>query len=163
MQTIDVIRTMIDYNYAAHRRLWVSIMALDDAQFTAAVPYSHGSIRDQVIHLCSVDASWLRGLREDPDARGFRYDPASYPTRESARALFESTATEVIAYVATLDDGKLQVKGKGMPVAVWQVLLHIVNHGTDHRAQILRAVHDLGGPTFGQDLLYYFQGRLTPA
>jgi uncharacterized damage-inducible protein DinB len=35
------------------------------------------------------------------------------------------------------------------------VLLHVANHGTDHRAQLLRALHDFGAPTFDQDLILY--------
>jgi uncharacterized damage-inducible protein DinB len=37
----------------------------------------------------------------------------------------------------------------------WQVLSHLVNHGTDHRAQVLRALHELGAPTFSQDLIHH--------
>ncbi|MBK7915376.1 MAG: hypothetical protein IPJ94_03790 [Chloroflexi bacterium] len=29
-------------------------------------------------------------------------------------------------------------------LVVWQVLLHVANHGTDHRAQLLRLLNDLG-------------------
>jgi uncharacterized damage-inducible protein DinB len=38
---------------------------------------------------------------------------------------------------------------------VWQVLLHVVNHGTDHRAQILRLLNDLGGYTEYQDYIIH--------
>jgi uncharacterized damage-inducible protein DinB len=38
---------------------------------------------------------------------------------------------------------------------VWQVLLHVVNHGTDHRAQILRQLNDLGVETKWQDYIFY--------
>ena len=39
--------------------------------------------------------------------------------------------------------------------ARWQILLHMVNHGTDHRAQILARLHELGAPTTEQDLVLY--------
>jgi uncharacterized damage-inducible protein DinB len=38
---------------------------------------------------------------------------------------------------------------------VWQVLLHVVNHGTDHRAQLLRQLNDLGVKTISQDYIFY--------
>lgn len=38
---------------------------------------------------------------------------------------------------------------------VWQVLLHVVNHGTDHRAQLLRLLNDLGVKTTSQDYIFY--------
>ena len=39
-----------------------------------------------------------------------------------------------------------------MPGPRWQALLHLVNHGTDHRATVLERLHALGVPTFDQDL-----------
>jgi uncharacterized damage-inducible protein DinB len=42
----------------------------------------------------------------------------------------------------------------------WQVLLHVVNHGTDHRAQLLRLLNDLGGETTSQDYIFYVYENL---
>jgi isoleucyl-tRNA synthetase len=36
-----------------------------------------------------------------------------------------------------------------------EVLLHVVNHGTDHRAQLLRQLNDLGMETVSQDYIFY--------
>jgi uncharacterized damage-inducible protein DinB len=43
---------------------------------------------------------------------------------------------------------------------VWQVLLHVVNHGTDHRAQLLRLLNDLGVKTTSQDYIFYVYDHL---
>ena len=40
-----------------------------------------------------------------------------------------------------------------------EVLIHVVNHGTDHRAQILARLHELGAPTLEQDLMLYLWER----
>jgi uncharacterized damage-inducible protein DinB len=45
-------------------------------------------------------------------------------------------------------------------LTVWQVLLHVVNHGTDHRAQVLRILHDFGAPTTAQDYIFYVYDNL---
>jgi len=37
----------------------------------------------------------------------------------------------------------------------WQVLLHVANHATDHRAQLLRVLHDLGVDTKSQDYIFH--------
>jgi uncharacterized damage-inducible protein DinB len=42
---------------------------------------------------------------------------------------------------------------------VWQVLLHVVNHCTDHRAQLLRLLSDLGLQTSYQDYIFYVYGH----
>lgn len=159
MPTPEIIRLMTAYNYSYQQRLWDSIMTLTDEQFTAEIPYSHGSIRNHMVHLANVDAAWLRGLQEDPNARTYRHKPEDYPTREGARALCANAAAEVKTYIETLDEAALEYHPKGLPMNRWQVLLHLVNHGTDHRAQVLRALHDFGAPTFDQDLVYYMMSR----
>jgi len=159
MLSTEIVRAMIDYHYARQYRLWDSIMTLTDEQFTTEIPYSHGSIRNHMVHLPAVDTRWLKGLREEADARTFNYEPPDYPTRDSARMLTEKVADEVKQYIATLDEEALAYMPQGMPLARWQVILHVVNHGTDHRAQVLRILHDFGAPTFEQDLSYYFFGE----
>ena len=43
----------------------------------------------------------------------------------------------------------------------WQALIHVVNHGADHRAQILRLLGDLGVRTGPQDYAYYVYDHLS--
>ena len=45
-------------------------------------------------------------------------------------------------------------------VSVWQVLFHVLNHGTDHRAQLLAMVAQFEAPTFDQDYALYVRGKL---
>ena len=64
------------------------------------------------------------------------------------------------AYLADLRDEMLFSKPIVDPeedkdLIVWQVLLHVVNHGTDHRAQSLRTLNDLGVETPPQDYIFY--------
>ena len=45
---------------------------------------------------------------------------------------------------------------------LWQVLVHVVNHGTDHRAQLLRTLNDLGVKTVSQDYVFYVYDHPLP-
>ena len=159
MLSVEMIRTLVAYNEALHRRKWESIMQLTDEQFVAEIGYSHGSIRHQVVHVAGAEGRWLRGLKGALDARTFRPDPADYPTRQSALALWEAGARELAAYAASLEEAALRHTPAGFRGPAWQALLHVVNHGTDHRAQILRALHDFGAPTFDQDLVLHLWPR----
>jgi uncharacterized damage-inducible protein DinB len=47
------------------------------------------------------------------------------------------------------------LSGEDKDLLLWQVLLHVANHGTDHRAQALRTLHDLGVETTSQDYIFY--------
>ncbi len=159
MTMVDYIRAAIDYHYALYRRVWDSIIQVNDEQFVRDIPYSQGSLRNQIIHVAAVDGRWLRGLRDDPAARQYTLDPADYPDRLSARAVWDATERDMTAYVATLDAVGLERHPQGMPGPTWHALTQVVNHGTDHRAQMLRILHDFGAPTFDQDFIFHVWRR----
>jgi uncharacterized damage-inducible protein DinB len=54
-----------------------------------------------------------------------------------------------------LFDKPIEEPDEDRDLIVWQVLLHVVNHGTDHRAQLLRLLNDLGVNTVSQDYIFY--------
>ena len=67
------------------------------------------------------------------------------------------------AYLADLQDDMLFMQplaGEDKDLRVWQVLLHVVNHGTDHRAQLLRLLNDLGLETTSQDYIFFVYENL---
>lgn len=143
------------YHFAENRKIWETyITPLSDEQFTQNVTYSHGSVRDQIVHLMSVDEAWFSDLRgvAIPEAQ------ADFPNRESLRAHWDEVEQNMRAYLAALRDDMLldkPLKGEDANLILWQVLLHVVNHGTDHRAQILRLLNDLGVQTKYQDYIFY--------
>jgi uncharacterized damage-inducible protein DinB len=86
-------------------------------------------------------------------------DPTRLEDRASIRAHWDMVEQQMRAYLAALRDEMLFEKpftaGEDKDLLLWQVLLHVVNHGTDHRAQVLRLVHDLGVATGPQDFIFY--------
>jgi uncharacterized damage-inducible protein DinB len=159
MTSVEMIHTLFEYNDALNRRLWESIMTVSDEQFVREVAYSRGSLRDQAIHLTTTEGGWMRALRGEPDARRYSLDPADYPTPAAGRAAWEGTAAELLAYVNGLSQEDLEETPPGLYGPRWQVLLHLANHGTDHRAQMLRLLADTGAPTFDQDLIFHVWRR----
>lgn len=155
MGMTELIRTMVAYNDALHRQMWDSIQQLSDDLFTAPIEYSHGSIRNQLVHLAAVDGRWTLGLKGLPDARSFNPHADDYPTASSFFNLWEPIAREFYELAMGMDDDQLLQIPQGMNKPAWQIILHVVNHGTDHRAQVLRALHDFGAPTFDQDLILH--------
>jgi uncharacterized damage-inducible protein DinB len=60
----DVFRHFYNYHFSENRKLWDSyVTSLSQEQFTRPVDYSHGSVRDQIVHLMSVDEMWFSDLR----------------------------------------------------------------------------------------------------
>ena len=131
-------------------------MQLTDAQFVQTMPYSLGSVCNHIVHLAWVDDTWFSGLRGA--ALPEPLDPTAFTDRASLRAYWDRIEAEMRAYVADLRDDALfekPLEGEDEHLIVWQVLLHVVNHGTDHRAQILRMISDFGIKTVSQDYIFY--------
>ena len=155
----DAFRYLYDYHFTENRRMWDNcVTLLSSEQFTQNVAYSRGSVRDQIIHLVDVDELWFSELRGIQPSEPF---PAtSFDDRENIRTKWDSIEQSMRDYLAQLRDDMLFDKPIKEPeedkgLTVWQVLLHVVNHGTDHRAQLLRLIHDLGVKTISQDFIFY--------
>jgi len=60
----NAFRHFYNYHFSENRKIWDTyITPLSHEQFTQPVDYSHGSVRNQIVHLMSVDESWFSGLR----------------------------------------------------------------------------------------------------
>jgi len=162
----DTIKTIFDYHYGMFDRVWACAEGLSAAQFVADNGYSLGSVRNHLVHCMNVDDRWLARLQETtlPDV----LDEAAFPDQASIRPEWEAVRERVLAYVTGLSQAELEAS---VSVAISgrysepqrcrrrDVLLHMVNHGTDHRAQILARLHELGAPTLEQDLMLYLWER----
>ncbi len=155
LQVMDVMRTLFAYDQALWRRVWASIETLAPEQFAQDLGYSHGSVRSQMFHVTEVSERWLRGLQGEPNAYHFHLDPDAYLDRATLRAKWEQVSADTLAHIATLSDEELAQTLPGMMGPTWHILPHLVNHGTDHRAQVLSGLHQLGAPTFAQDLIHH--------
>ena len=155
----NAFRHLYDYHFAENRAIWDRYVSqLSDEQFSQPADYSHGSVRDQILHLISVDDVWFRELRGAEFPEDLK--PANFANRESIRAHWDSVEQSMHAYLAELRDEMLfdtpiREPDEDKNLIVWQVLLHVVNHGTDHRAQLLRLLNDLGVETESQDYIFY--------
>ena len=154
MSALENIRLYVDYHIALSRQIWESIEKLTEAQFLQNDSYSRGSIRNLMVHIVSVDQRWLTALKGLPDDVG-HLAGEDYPTRSSARAHFESIAKDLTDYMATLNEAELFENPASIPSPRMVMLMHMVNHGTDHRATVLQQLTEFGIPGFDQDFILW--------
>jgi uncharacterized damage-inducible protein DinB len=158
-----VFRHFYNYHFAQNRKIWDTLVSqISYDQFTQHVGYSHDSIRNQIVHLIEADEVWFSELKDTAPSKPL--PPAAADDREMIRAHWDSIEQMMRSYLADLQDDMLFKQPIVEPdddkdLYVWQVLLHVANHGTDHRAQILRFFHDLGVKTEYQDYIFYAYGH----
>lgn len=156
------IRELYDYTYWSFDLIWPSIDKLTGSQFIKDLGYSLGSIRNQIIHLISSHRRWLYRMQYMASPNHLRFE--DFPTKTSVWAEWDKSKSEMLSYIYTLDQDELFEKVKynlrgGSIEATnerWEILLHLVNHSTDHRSQILTLLNTkFSIDTPEQDYIFY--------
>lgn len=156
---IETTRTLIDYNITTNRRVWDCAAGLTDDQYRHDFGYAFNTIHGQFAHILAAEDVWL--TRMSVGASPSRLPSADdFPTRDALRQHWDELEARFRDFVWALTNADLartfsytNTKGTEFTSVIGPILLHLVNHGTDFRAQILYMLHQLGAPTIEQDLL----------
>ena len=154
----DAFRHLYDYHFSENRKLWQSYISnLTQHQFTLPYAYSTGSLRDHIVHLTQVDNIWFSELMSLTEPLiPFMVESDD---KASIRQQWDAVEAMMRKYLAGLQDEMLFAQPiileEDKDLRVWQVLLHVVNHGTDHRAQVRSLLNNLGVITGPQDYIFY--------
>ena len=159
----SAIRRLLHYHYGMFERVWECAQDLTADQIVAESDYSFGSLRNHFVHCMNVDGRWLARLKGG--APPPRLNPSDYADQDALRDQWEQVCQRVLAYVDSLTELDLnesvpvELEGRDLEARRfrrWEILLHVANHGTDHRAQILARLHELGAETIEQDLILHW-------
>jgi uncharacterized damage-inducible protein DinB len=144
MKPSDTLTTLFGHNLWANLRLLETCAALRGEQLAATVPGTYGSIRDTLQHIVVAERLYLSLI-----STGQRYDrPEGAPpltlaemaewARLSGAGMIE-WAPKVQAGDTFLDDGD---GAEEIPKTI--MLTQAINHATEHRAQIMAILTQLG-------------------
>jgi uncharacterized damage-inducible protein DinB len=168
MINMDHVRVLYDYNYWAHRKVWGCAMTLSEEAFTRDLAYSMRSIRGQLVHTMGAERLWFARMRGVMPTTMAKED--EFSTRDLIRHEWDLVEHDIRVYLQSVTNEMLTqpfryqtMKGDAHEQPMWQILLHVLNHATDHRAQTLAMLHQLGAPTVEQDMIYYFRERAPQA
>ena len=150
------------YNDWANRRLLNALQAVTPEQFTAAANYSHGGLCGTLTHALLAEVVWRRRLQGQPILP--LPQPEDFPT---PAALIERWSAEQALLQEYLDalpeDGPDAIftyqtlRGDRFENVVWEILLHVLNHGTQHRAEAAVMLTDLGHSPGDVDLTIFLR------
>ena len=159
----QTVRTLFEYHYALFDRIWEIADSLTTEQFVAESDYSLRSVRNHLVHCMNVDDRWLSRLKGTKVAA--LLEEEDFPDQGSVRTHWDAVRERVLAYVHALSAADLAEEividlPHRFPVpgrfTRYEIIMHMVNHGTDHRAQILARLHELGATTIEQDMVLHW-------
>jgi len=161
--TLEESRTLVEYSRWARNRILDAVATIPGEQFTRSLGNSFGSIRDTIVHMLWAEMIWLSRWRGEATAA--KSSAESFPDVASIRKAWGEHDAGLDEYLKGVDEKRLQAsisyKGlNGMPyeTPLWQMLQHVVNHGTYHRGQVTTMLRQLGAaPPKGTDLILYYR------
>jgi uncharacterized damage-inducible protein DinB len=161
MKTNEIM-TIFNYNFWAFERVWECISQLSEEQFIGDTGYSTGSIRNIVVHMMSANRNWASRLQGVATPPHLVFE--DFNTISTTKAKWDELREEFLHYLISLSEEQLEetihwelpARGVKCSNARWEILLHVANHATDHRAQILATLHyHFRMQTVEQDMIFY--------
>jgi uncharacterized damage-inducible protein DinB len=146
---IDDVRFLVRYDRWATDRILAVLDGVDPATWAAPNAIGERGLGGILVHHLGATMRWRHGL----SGSGERPRPELEPLPEP-RALIAAWKTERTAWdewIATLDDAALLSPGE--PIPMWQLLTHVVNHGTQHRSEAAAVLTAAGRSPGDLDLL----------
>ncbi len=162
---ISDLQLLYDYGYWATARILAAAAHLEQDQYVASGTVSHGSLRDTLAHTLAAEMTWRRRCQEGISPTSLP-NGADFPTLATLRQSWQVEETAMRGYLATLDDADLDATihyktTKGIPLqfTLWHLLTHVVNHGTQHRAEAAMMLSSLGHSPGDLDLILFLRQR----
>jgi uncharacterized damage-inducible protein DinB len=157
----DTLRLHLDYTSWASKRLMDAAAKLSDEELKRDFKTSDKCVLDTLVHVFAADRIWLsrihgaaRATFIDAEDRNFAALQAAWPAlhqrwKEWAAPLSDQDSVAKIAY--------RDMKGNPYEQPLWQILLHVVNHGTHHRGQAAGFLRAMGHAPPPLDLIAYYR------
>jgi uncharacterized damage-inducible protein DinB len=161
----DELRLLIDYHYWARDRVLDALATITPEQFTRPMGNSFSSVRDTVAHLCSAERIWITRLKGET-SKGLQ-TPERLPDLDAARKEWAELESDMREQLARSGPEAVErtieyqdLRGNDQSDVLWQILQHIVNHGTYHRGQITTMLRQLDSqPPKSMDLIAFYRER----
>jgi uncharacterized damage-inducible protein DinB len=148
MHTHDML-TLYEYNYWANKQILAAAARVSQAQWSAPSTHSLESLRRTLLHALDTEFGWrmlCQYNQSTPDLT-----ETDFPTLELLQQRWQEEESAMRAYLAGMQDDDLNGlvryttgEGEKRERVLWHCLLHVVNHGTQHRSEAAALLTEYG-------------------
>ena len=163
--TFQDLQTLLDYHYWARDRMLDAVEPLTPEQYTKDMGSSFRSIRDTLVHVLSSEWAWHQRWQGLSPAAMLSTDP--YPDVASLRAAWRDQEGKTRGFLEALGEENIDrvfefttLTGIHTRSNFWQMLQHMVNHGSYHRGQVTTMLRQMGAqPAKSVDMIAFYRSR----
>lgn len=159
MNKQDVVM-LFQYNAWSSAKILDAASNVTQAQFFAPVPFPHESLRGTLVHALFGEWVWRRRWEGNP--QNPMWKPEEFPTFESLRTRWMDEESQLMEFMTNVREEKLSSKfnyisTEGVPHErrLWESMVHLVNHGTQHKTEAAAILTGMGYSPGDIDLIVY--------
>jgi uncharacterized damage-inducible protein DinB len=157
----DTLKLQLDYSAWASQRLLDAAAKLSSEELKRDFQTADKTVLDTLAHVYAADRIWLSRVKGetratflDPEDRDLMVLQSEWPALHQRWKL----------WMADLNDASVQqnlaykdTRGNAYSQPAWQIILHLVNHGTHHRGQVSGFLRAMGTTPPPLDLIAYYR------
>jgi len=160
--TLDILRQHLNYTAWASRRLVEVASTLSPQELTRDFATADHSVLGTLVHVYAADRAWIGRIGGNPPARYMVPEldmhlevlQNDWPMllerwKQWGALLTEESIHQEISYKDS--------KGNAFVNPIWQIVLHLANHGTHHRGQVSGFLRAMGHVPPPVDLIAYYR------
>ncbi|MDX1378608.1 MAG: DinB family protein [Anaerolineales bacterium] len=154
------ITLLYKYNQWANAKILNTASNVTHEQFVAPANFPHGGLRGTLVH--TLFAEWIWRHRWEGASPVVHLNPEDFPTFESLQLRWADEEGLLMKFVEDVTDQRLEshfqytsTEGNPYQRVLWHTMLHLVNHGTQHRSEAAALLTDFGHSPGDIDFVYF--------
>lgn len=162
---LDEIKLLYAYNYWASAKILLAGVSLKDDQFLEPTSHTYKTIRGTLSHVLAAESIWRMRVDEgvSPDSL---LDETQFDSFMDVMACFGEEESKMRGFLARLTEEQLNgtvtykdTAGGEHTQMLWEILVHVVMHGMQHRAEAAAILTDFGHSPGDIDFIVYLRGK----
>ena len=151
---------LFQYNAWSNAKILNAASGITHEQFLAPAPLPHGSLRSTLVHALSGEWIWRKRWEGTPQNPSLK--PEDFPTLGSLQARWAKEVPLLIQFADDVTEERLYSKIKYVSTegfsherVLWETMVHLVNHGTQHKTEAAAILTGFGHSPGDIDLIVY--------
>ena len=147
------VRFLYEYDRWATRRVLAVLDGLDQAVWSRKNVVDVRGLGGILVHHLGATERWRTAFASQGEAEMASREDQPLPSVDELRRLWDAEWAATDVWLSSVTDAFVGASFDGVPV--WQMLVHVVNHGTQHRAEAAALLTAEGRSPGDLDLVDY--------
>jgi len=149
---------LLRYHVRSNERILDTTSKLTEEEFRQQAGLDYDSAYETLLHMLIVDWSWRELCIGNDDDDSYP-DGWPFPNLQTISTFWTEEHARLLAYVASLNTDRLgepltwDAEDGSVTHPRWAILIHVANHGTQHRSELARYLTECGHSPGDMDLL----------